>query len=423
MEFKKEQLQNGLDIVGEVNKSAKSAAVGFFVKTGSRDESKQINGVSHFLEHMLFKGTEKLSALEVNEAFDRTGAQFNAFTSEENTVYYAAVLPEYLLEVTGLWIELMRPALRDDDFSIEKNVIKEEIAMYKDLPSFDVMDRCRTLHFDSHPCGNSVLGSEVSIDNLTAEQMRDYFTRRYAPNNIVLACAGNFEWDQICSICTNSCSRWQEQAVGRKLEHYGGSKKKERVEKSNLVREHICLMSAGVSAQDPRRFAASLLGIIVGDNVGSRFFWELVDKALAETATMQFGAMDGTGAFYSYIRCSAGDVTKVLNTVSGIFQNLSENGITEDELRKAKNKVLSALVIKNELPMGRLIDLGFNWIYLEQYRTVQDDINSIKAVTVDDVNELIGQFNPGDFTQLSIGPAQDRGQRTESRRQRTDSDL
>ncbi len=423
MEFKKEQLANGLDLIGEVNKSAKSAAVGFFVKTGSRDESEQINGVSHFLEHMLFKGTEKLSALEVNEAFDRTGAQFNAFTSEENTVFYAAVLPEYLLEVTGLWIELMRPALRDDDFNIEKNVIKEEIAMYKDTPSFDVMDQCRRLHFDGHPCGNSVLGSEASIDNLTAEQMRDYFARRYAPNNMVLACAGNFDWDQICSFAANSCSRWRKQAVGRKLEHYGGSKKKKRVEKSNLAREHICLMSAGLSAQDPRRFAASLLGIIVGDNVGSRFFWELVDKALAEAATMQFGAMDGTGAFYSYISCSAENVTKVLDTVSGIFQSLSKNGITEDELRKAKNKVLSALVIKNELPMGRLIDLGFNWIYLEQYRTVQDDVSAIKAVTVDDVNVLIEQFKPEDFTQLSLGPAQDRRQRTDNRGQRTDSDL
>ena len=406
MEFKKEQLVNGLDVIGEVNKSAKSAAVGFFVKTGSRDETEQINGVSHFLEHMLFKGTEKLSALEVNEAFDRTGAQFNAGTSEENTVFYAAVLPEYLLEVTGLWIELMRPALRGDDFSIEKNVIKEEIAMYKDMPSFDVMDRCRRLHFDGHPCGNSILGSEASIDNLTAEQMRDYFTRRYAPNNIVLACAGNFDWDKICSITEKSCSKWRQQAVERKLEHCGGSKKKKRVEKSNLAREHICLMSAGVSAQDPRRFAASLLGIIVGDNVGSRFFWELVDKALAEAATMQFGAMDGTGAFCSYIRCSAGNVTKVLDTVSDIFQSLSKNGITEDELRKAKNKVLSALVIKNELPMGRLGDLGSNWIYLEQYRTVEDDINAVKAVNVDDVNVLIEQFNPGDFTQLSIGPAQ-----------------
>jgi len=172
MEFKKKELANGLVIIGEVNKSAKSAAVGFFVKTGSRDEGKQINGVSHFLEHMLFKGTERLSAFEVNEAFDRTGAQFNASTSEENTVFYAAVLPEFLAEVTGLWIELMRPSLRDKDFNIEKNVIKEEIAMYKDLPSFDVMDRCRSLHFDGHPCGNSVLGSEKSIDNLTADQMR-----------------------------------------------------------------------------------------------------------------------------------------------------------------------------------------------------------------------------------------------------------
>jgi len=406
MEFKKKTLSNGLDVVGEVNKSAKSAAVGFFVKTGSRDETEQINGVSHFLEHMLFKGTEKLSALEVNEAFDRTGAQFNAGTSEENTVFYAAVLPEYLVEVTGLWIELMRPALRDDDFNIEKNVIKEEIAMYKDLPSFDVMDRCRSLHFDGHPCGNSILGSEASIDNLTVEQMRDYFTRRYAPNNIALTCAGNFDWGKICSITEKSCSRWRQQTVERKLAHCRGSKKKKRVEKSNLAREHICLMSAGVSAQDPRRFAASLLGIIVGDNVGSRFFWELVDKALAEAATMQFGAMDGTGAFHSYISCSTDNVTRVLDTVSGIFQSLSQNGITEDELRKAKNKVLSALVIKNELPMGRLIDLGFNWIYLKRYRTVQDDISAIKAVTVDDVNVLIEQFKPGDFTQLSIGPAQ-----------------
>ena len=404
MEFKKEQLDNGLNIIGEINKSAKSAAVGFFVKTGSRDENKQINGVSHFLEHMMFKGTDKLSALEVNEAFDRTGAQFNAGTSEEYTVYYAAVLPEYLIDVSELWIELMRPALRDDDFNIEKNVIKEEIAMYKDMPSFDVMDQCRSLHFDGHPCGNSVLGSNESIDNLTSEQMRDYFTRRYAPNNMALACAGNFDWEQICSVVQNSCSEWKSQVVERKLEHYDGSKKKDRTRKANLSREHICLMSSGVSAQDPRRFAASLLGIIIGDNVGSRFFWELVDKALAEAASMQFGPMDGTGAFYSYIRCSADKVALVLDTVNSIFQSLSQDGVTEDELRKAKNKVLSSLVIKNELPMGRLGDLGSNWLYLQEYRTVEEDVNAIKAVNVNDVNALIEEFKPGDFTQLSIGP-------------------
>lgn len=407
MEFKKKILANGLCLIGEVNKSAKSAAVGFFVKTGARDETLQINGVSHFLEHMLFKGTEKLNAFEVSEAFDKRGAEFNAATGEEYTIFYAKVLPEYLVEVTGLWIELMRPALRDEDFDIEKNVIKEEIAMYQDLPSFDVMDRCRNLYFDGHPCGNSVLGSNESIDGLTAKQMRDYFLRRYAPNNMVLACAGNFDWEQICSVVEAGSGKWQKQNVGRDLEDFPGSKKKERIEKANLAREHICLMSPCVSAQDPRRFAALLLGIIIGDDVGSRFFWELVDKALAEAAVMQFGAMDGTGVFHSYIRCSSEKVTKVLDTIKGIFASLSENGISEEELQKAKNKTLSALVIKNELPMGRLLDLGFNWTYLEEYRTIEDDINSIKAATVDDVHSLIEQFDLGEFTRLSIGPAQD----------------
>jgi predicted Zn-dependent peptidase len=404
MDFKYNKLSNGLVLISEINPSSKSAAVGFFVRTGSRDETQQINGVSHFLEHMLFKGTEKLSAFEVNEMFDKTGAQFNAGTNEENTIYYAAVLPEYLVEVTELWAQLMRPALRNEDFNIEKNVIKEEIAMYKDTPSFDVIERCRTLHFDDHPCGNSVLGSEESIDNLTATQMRDYFNRRYAPNNMVLACAGNFDWDQVCAVASDYCGRWQEQKVERKLQPGNGSNKKERVVKENLVREHICLMSAGVSAQDPRRFAASLLGTIIGDDVGSRYFWELVDKALAEAATMQFSAMDGTGVFYSYLRCNSDKFNKVLDTVNGIFQNLLQNGVTEDELTKAKNKVLSALVIKNELPMGRLDNIGSNWIYLGQYRSIEDEMNAIKTVGIDDINSLAEEMKIGNFTQLSIGP-------------------
>jgi len=406
MEFRKKTLTNGLDIVGEINKSAKSVAVGFFIKTGSRDETKQINGVSHFLEHMLFKGTERLSAIEVSEAFDRTGAQYNAFTSEENTVFYAAILPEYFARVTELWVELMRPALRDQDFSIEKNVIKEEIAMYKDLPSFDVVDRCRSLHFDTHPCGNSVLGSEESVEALQANQMRDYFVRRYVPNNMVLACAGNFEWDRLCSLAEQTCCGWQRQTVERELQHFTGSKRKEHIKKANLAREHICLMSAGVSAQNERRFAASLLAAIIGDEVGSRYYWQLIDKALAEDAAMQFGAMDGTGAFCSYIRCGSENVPEVLGIINGIFVDLSKAGVTKEELIKAKNKMLSALVIKNELPMGRLIDLGFNWIYLKQYRTVDDDINAIKAVTVEDINLLIRHLEPGDFTRFSIGPAQ-----------------
>lgn len=404
MEFKNKILSNGLAIVGEVNNSAQSAAVGFFVKTGSRDENEQINGVSHFLEHMLFKGTEKLSAIEVNEAFDRTGAQFNAFTSEENTVFYAAMLPEYLLDVTSLWIQLMRPSLRKEDFELEKNVIKEEIAMYKDSPQFDIADKCRHLHFASHPCGLSVLGSEESITGLADEQMRQYFSRRYVPDNMVVACAGNFCWDKLCELVESGCGRWQGGGAKRTVEFYDGSKEKKREEKSNLVCEHVCLMSPAVAAQDERRFAAMLLSIIIGDSTGSRFFWELVETALAETAVSQFEPMDGVGAVYSYIRCSPENLGRVLDIVGNIFATLADGGVNEDELRKAKNKVLSAITIKNELPMGRLVDLGGNWIYLQKYRRVAEDVAAIKAVTVGQINSLIAEFKPGDFTQFSIGP-------------------
>ncbi len=405
MEFKEKTLDNGLKIIGEVNKSAKSVAIGFFVKTGARDETPEINGVSHFLEHMLFKGTENLSAQQVNEAFDKIGAQFNAFTSEENTVFYSAVLPEYLEEVTGLWSQLMRPSLRDDDFNIEKNVIKEEIAMYQDMPNFDVMDRCKTLFFDCHPCGNSVLGSVESIDALTAQQMRDYFAKRYAPDNINVAIAGNFDFEQICRTIKNGCGSWQEQNVTRQTPYTKGVTKIQAIEKNNLQRNHICLISPAVSAQDEARFAFRLLTTIIGDSTGSRYFWQLIDKAMAESAAMQLEDMDGTGALYTYIRCSQENTEKVLKIVNGIFAELAKNGITEDELQKAKNKRLSAEVIRNEIPMGRLIDLGFNWIYLKTYRDLQLDIDDFKAVTVADVNSLIKQYDMSKFTQFSIGPA------------------
>ncbi|MFA5424047.1 MAG: pitrilysin family protein [Phycisphaerae bacterium] len=405
MKFVSQKLDNGLMIIGELNEFAKSAAVGFFVKTGARDETAQINGVSHFLEHMLFKGTNKLSALEVNEAFDKIGAQFNAFTSEENTVYYAAVLPEYIGDVTQLWSHLMRPALRDDDFNMEKNVIKEEIAMYEDTPSFDVIDRARNLYFGSHPCGNSVLGSRETIDALTSSQMREYFSRRYSPGNLTVAVAGNFDWGKTVKLIAENCSQWQPQNVTRPTPDYPGDVKSGRLEKQNINREHLCLVSPAASMQNERRFAASLLSVIIGDSVGSRYFWALVDKALAETAAMQFESMDGTGAFYSYIRCGSENLTTVLDIIKNLFDELAAQGVTEHELTKARNKVLSSLALRNEIPMGRLLSLGFDWVYLNQYRSIAQDVADVKAVTVDDINAFVKDFPLSRFTKFTLGPA------------------
>ncbi|MDH4202179.1 MAG: insulinase family protein [Phycisphaerae bacterium] len=404
MNFEHRQLDNGLTIIGEVNPNAQSTGVGFFVRTGARDETPEINGVSHFLEHMLFKGTDTLSALEVNNAFDRLGAKFNAFTSEENTVYYAAVLPEYLMDVATLWMQLMRPALRDDDFNIEKNVILEEIAMYKDLPQFEVMDQARALHFGNHPCSHSVLGTNESISALAADQMREYFSRRYAPNNITLACCGNFDFETLCKLAEQHCSEWNAMDTFRKIEDTKGTLKTKHIANTNLVRQHICLLSPAVSMQDPRRYAASLLGQILGDDSGSRYYWALTEPALAEVASMQCESMDGTGVFYSYICCDPDNTSRVLAAVQELFEELCKNGITEAELEAARNKTLSALTIKCEQPMGRLVSLGFNWVYNQEYRSVKEDVDVIHAVTLDDVSNLIDQLNPGKFTMLSLGP-------------------
>ncbi len=404
MEFKKYILDNKLTIVGEVNNNAKSAAVGFFVKTGSRDESPEVSGVSHFLEHMLFKGTEELSPMQVNQMFDNVGAQFNAFTSEEMTVFFSAVLPEYLEEITELWSKLMRPGLKKEDFDIEKNVIMEEIAMYKDLPNYDVIDKCRRLYFQDHPGGNSVLGTEETIDNLSLEQMKDYFFRRYSPGNITAVLTGNFDWDKMTKTIEDFCSSWQYKDLSRDVREYEGAKQQKKETRDMLSRDHICLMSPSVAAQDQRRYTASLLASIIGDGTGSRYFWKIIDKAKAESANMQYSSMDGTGLLCSYFTCSPEKSAEVLEIADSIFEDLKENGIKENELVAAQNKVVSAMALKNEIPMGRLVDIGFNWLYLNSYKKIEEEVEAVKSVSKDDVDNLIRDFDLEKYTIYSIGP-------------------
>src|SRR5438093_1394378 len=197
MRFESVVLKNGLKIIGETSPSARSTAIGFFVRTGSRDETPEVSGVSHFLEHMVFKGTPRRSALEVNRDFDRIGAHYNAFTSEENTVFHAAVLPEYLPQAVDILADILRPSLRGEDFDLEKNVIIEEIGMYEDQPMWSAYDQAKRAHFAEHPLGNSILGSVASITALTREQMHAYFQRRYVAPNITVVAAGNFEWSNL----------------------------------------------------------------------------------------------------------------------------------------------------------------------------------------------------------------------------------
>jgi predicted Zn-dependent peptidase len=206
------------------------------------------------------------------------------------------------------------------------------------------------------------------------------------------------------ALTESKCSAWQTQNVSRTLSHVAGSFKTDRLVQPNMAREHISIMSQGISFQDKRRHAATLMTAILGDDSSSRYYWELVDKALAEAAGMSVDMMDGTGILYSYLKCSSDHLDQVLDVVRSLLTTVKQEGVTEDELRIAKNKKLSALVIRNELPMGRLVDLGLSWVYLQTHQLIQDEIDAIKAVTVQDIKALMDEIDPSHFTLYSIGP-------------------
>lgn len=404
MEFKQAQLDNGLTIIAEKRPTSRSLALGFFVRTGSRDESPEISGVSHFLEHMMFKGTDRRTAFEVNLEFDQMGAKYNAFTSEENTVYYAAVLPEYQERVLDLWSDLMRPALREEDFTVEKGVICEEIAMYKDLPHFDVIDRGRRLHYGDHRCGNSVLGTEETIRALESRQMRDYFERRYSPDNMVLACAGQVDWEALLAQAQRLCGHWQPKQPARELSDFRGTGEKSAVPNTKVQRQHLCLVSGAPSAQHERRYAAGVLSHIIGDVSGSRYYWDLVDPALADSADMEFDAADGTGAYYTYISCDPDKTEQVLRIVRDCFADIRRNGVNEDELTSSKNKMASSLTLHGELPMGRLVPLGFNWLYKQAYMSVEEELGRIMAIEGRDIQALLAEYPMEPLSIIALGP-------------------
>ncbi len=404
MEFKQARLGNGLTIIAEKRPTARSLALGFFVRAGSRDETPEISGVSHFLEHMMFKGTPRRSALAVNLEFDQMGAKYNAFTSEENTVYYAAVLPEYQEQVLDLWADLMRPALREDDFDMEKGVICEEIAMYMDLPHFDVIDRGRRLHYGEHQCGNSVLGTEETIRALQAGQMRAYFEQRYSPDNMVLACTGQVDWERLVAQAEQLCGGWEAAGPRRLRSDFRGTGQSDCVVNEKIQRQHICLVSGAPSAQSELRYAAGVLSHILGDMTGSRYYWTLVDPALADSADMEFDAADGTGAFYSYISCDPDRAGQVIDIVRGCFADVRRDGVSDSELEASKNKMASSLTLHGELPMGRLVPLGFNWIYQEDYMAMEQELEKIMAIKATDIQVLLEEYPLDPLAIQGLGP-------------------
>ncbi len=404
MKFRQATLDNGLEIVAECNDAAHSIGVGFFVRTGARDESDEVAGVSHFLEHMAFKGTPRRSAEDVNREFDEIGAHHNAYTSEEHTVYYASLLPEYQEASVDLLADIMRPSLRTDDFEMEKKVILEEIKMYADQPPYGMDDHIKELHYGRHPIARSVLGTLDSVGALSVDQMRGYFESRYAPGNVLVAAAGRVDFDGLVRQVAKRCESWQPRPTPRQTPPVASNSLFEFVHRDSATQQYILQLADGPASEDDDRFAAKLLATIIGDDAGSRLYWALVDPGLAETASTGHYEYQGVGMLFTWMSCAPEDAEENFHVLSQVQRDAESAGLTEDELRQARSKLKSRVVLGGERSRSRMFNVGGNWLMRREYRSVADDLASVDAVTLDQVHAVLAKYPLTRATTVTIGP-------------------
>ena len=404
MEFLSTQLANGLQIVAECNDEAYSTALGFFVRTGARDETDAIAGVSHFLEHMMFKGTPSRTAADVNREFDAMGAHYNACTGEEATIYYAAVLPEYQERAVDLLSDILRPLLKPADFQTEKQVILEEIRMYEDQPPFGADEKVRSAHYGSHPLGRSVLGSIESVAALPVEAMREYFQRRYSPGNIVLAAAGRVDFAALVRSVEQRCGAWEPLPAPRDVQPAQPHPGFQCLQRENAAQQYLLELVPGPAAEDSDRYAAKILAMILGDDSGSRLYWELVDSGLAEQASLGHYEYEGAGSFLTYMSCDPEYAAESLQRIHAVYRQAQNEGFSAEELTQAKNKVLSRIVLTSERPRGRLFTVGGDWIQRHEYRSVSADLHAIAALAIEEITAVLAKYPLTNSTAITIGP-------------------
>ena len=396
MPFLHERLANGLDVVAETSPGAVSTSVGFFVRTGARDETDAIWGASHFLEHMIFKGTSDLPGDEINRRFDRMGAAANAFTSEEDTVYYASVLPEQQDEAVDLLARMMRPALRAEDFDTEKLVILEEIRMYDDQPPFGADERCRAAFFGDHPLGRSVLGTVGSIGGLEVQRLRDYHRRRYAPAGMVLAASGAVDFPALVESARRLCGDWQPEPVGERRRpgppRAAARAGLERIRRPTAALDYAVRLVAAPDESADDRWAARLATLVLGDASGSRLYWALVDSGAAEQAGCGHQEFLDAGLFVTQLAAAAEDIDGLLERAVEIEIEAARAGITQAEFERGRNKLASRVVLSGERPRRRLFDVGLDWARLGRYLSVSDTLARVESLSLDDVRRVLADW-------------------------------
>ena len=407
--FERTELPGGLRVLTERMSAVRSVTLGIWAGVGSRDETPRLAGASHYLEHLLFKGTRRRSARDIAEAMDAVGGETNAFTSKEYTCFYARTLDRDLPLAVDILVDMLRSSrLAGVDVDAERTVILEEIGMHNDAPDDIVHDLFAEALFGGHPLGRPVLGTVDSITSIQRDAIIRYWRRHYMPGNLVVAAAGSLEHDQVVELVAEA---FGDAGAGEPIGPREG-RREPRVHGGVAVRPkpteqaHVVLGSRGLSRSDPRRFALGVLNVAFGGGVSSRLFQEVREKRGLVYSIYSYAAQfTETGSFSVYAGAAPKRIHEVLAIVRDELERVVADGLTEAELERGKGHLEGSLVLGMEDTSGRMTRLGKSELTFGEILSLDEVIRRVDAVTDADVRAVAKEvLGAGPRALAMIGP-------------------
>lgn len=383
--------------------TCRSVSFGIWVKTGSRNEEKNQNGVSHFIEHMLFKGTDRYSAKEIAEVFDGIGGNVNAFTTKEYTCYYAKVLDEHVPIAVDVLSDMFFHSRMDlEELEKERNVILEEISMYEDTPDDLVHDLLARAAYGNHPLGMTILGTEEILNQQTPDTLKAYMRQHYSIANTVVSVAGNIN-EGILDLLEKHFGAFSVRGQEHSYEppaFLADSIYHEKKTEQN----HICLALPGCSVKDDRFYAMVLLNNALGGGMSSRLFQEIREKrGLAYSVYSYHSAHLDSGMFTLYTGTAPKQTEEVLKVSMAIIEDMIVHGMTEAELRKGKEQLKGSLILSLESTSSRMNRLGKNELLLGRHLSMDDLIAKIEAVDMELIRAVTADLFSHPFALAMVG--------------------
>jgi predicted Zn-dependent peptidase len=406
----KTTLSNGLVVITEQMSHVRSVAAGIWLKHGSRLEPSDLNGISHFIEHMVFKGTERRTAEDIAREADRIGGMLDAFTSKEHVCFNTRIIDEHLPAAFDILADLvLEPQFAEEEITREKSVIFEEIKMAQDNPEDLVHELFSENFWYKQALGKPILGTRETVEAFNRPKLRDWFGHWYSPNQIVITAAGNVSHAQLLDLVGSRFADRKPSADGHSEIAPSPEPRITLRAKRELEQVHLCLGVAAFPMADERRFAASLLNSLLGGGMSSRLFQNIREKqGLAYSIFSEMNPYRDAGMLSVYSATSADKTARLIQSVLAEFRNLKEQLVTEEEVRRAKDHLKGALLLSMESTGSRMAHIARHFLYFGRFFSVDELISQLESVTRQDIQHVAQEFFlSGRIAATVLGPIDD----------------